>query len=201
VTEGHSDVAPGERVQAGDPRNPLGKLKIPLGEKPTDLGHLVSHGCIRMLKDDIADLANSIVTARGLNIRPEQIARAMTSTDRLAAKLDPPIVVDVDYDTLVVEGGVLHIYPDVYERNTNTPDDLRAELQSVGTDVSRLDDQTLKQMFSRVNMNEEFMVKVADIQTGAALVAGTNRPLTSKSVVAKKQPAAAKPKSGSRGRR
>jgi lipoprotein-anchoring transpeptidase ErfK/SrfK len=209
VIEGHSDVEPGERVKAGDPRNPLGKLKIPLGDgflihqaaKPADLGHLVSHGCIRMLKDDIADLANSIVTARGLNIRPEQIARAMTSTDRLAAKLDPPIVVDVDYDTVVVEGGVLHIYPDVYERNTNTLENLRAELQSAGADVTRLDDETLKQMFNRVNMNEEFKVNVSDIQTGNALLAGTNQPLTSQSVVAKKQRAAAKPRAGRRGRR
>ena len=208
VIEGHSDVEPGEKVKAGDPRNPLGKLKIPLGDgflihqaaKPGDLGHLVSHGCIRMLKDDIADLANSIVTARGLNIRPEQIARAMTSTDRLAAKLDPPIVVDVDYDTIVVEGGVLHIYPDVYARNTNTLENLRAELQIAGLDATRLDDQSLKQMFDRVNMNEEFRVNVSEIKTGNALVAGTNQPLTSQSVVAKKQPTA-KPRAGRRGRR
>src|SRR5437867_1388991 len=71
ANESHSDVQPGEHVEAGDPRNPLGKLKIPLGDgflihqaaKPSDLGHLVSHGCIRMLKDDIADLAGKIVTA------------------------------------------------------------------------------------------------------------------------------------------
>ena len=154
-----------------------------------------------MLKDDIADLANSIVTARGLNIRPEQIARAMTSTDRLAAKLDPPIVVDVDYDTVVVEGAVLHVYPDVYERKTNTPEILRAELQAAGVDVARLDDQTLKQIFDRVSMNEEFKANVSDIKSGNALVAGITQPLTSQSVVAKKQPATAKPRAGRRGRR
>ena len=51
------DVEPGERIEADDPRNPLGKVKIPLGggylihqaAKPSDIGHLVSHGCIRML--------------------------------------------------------------------------------------------------------------------------------------------------------
>ena len=209
VTEGHSDVEPGERVKAGDPRNPLGKIKIPLGDgflihqaaRPTDLGHLVSHGCIRMLKEDIADLANNIVTARGLNIRPEQIAHAMSSTDRLVASLNPPIVVDVDYDTIVVEAGVLHIYPDVYERNTTTAENLRAELQSVGVDVTRLDDQTIKQMFEKVNMNEEFRVAVSDIKNGNVLVAGTTEPLTSKSVVAKKKLATPKPRAGGRGRR
>jgi len=208
VNESHSNVEPGEHVEAGDPRNPLGKIKIPLGDgfllhqaaRPTDLGHLVSHGCIRMLKEDISDLAQKIVAARALSISAEQIDHAMKSTDRLVAKLSPPIVIDIDYDTIVVEGGVLHIYPDVYDRNTTTVENLRAELQSVGIDASRLDDQTAKQLFARVNMNEEFRVNVSDIQTGNALVAGTNNPLTSKSVVAKKQPGTTKGRSGRRGR-
>ena len=198
VNESHSDVEPGEHIEAGDKRNPLGKIKIPLGDgflmhqaaKPTDLGHLVSHGCIRIVKEDISDLATKIVTARGVNITPQQIEHAMNSTDRLVAPLNPPIIIDIDYDTLVVEGGVLHIYPDVYDRGTSTIENLRAELQSVGADTSKLDDQTLKQMLDRVNPNEEFMVSVADIKAGKALIAGTNQPLTTESVVAKKkQPA------------
>jgi lipoprotein-anchoring transpeptidase ErfK/SrfK len=209
VNESHSDVEPGEHVEAGDPRNPLGKLKIPLGDgfllhqaaKPGDLGHLVSHGCIRVLKADISDLASKAVAARGLNITQQQIEHAMNSTDRLVANLNPPVVIDIDYDTIVVEAGVLHIYPDVYDRGTNTVENLRAELQSVGADTSKLDDQTLKQMFERVNQNEEFAVSVAEIKAGNALVAGTNQPLTSQSLVAKKkQPAAKGRRSGSRGR-
>ena len=50
----------------------------------------------------------------------EQIDHAMKSTDRLVAALKTPVVVDINYDTLVIEGGVLHIYPDVYGRDTNT---------------------------------------------------------------------------------
>ena len=208
VNESHSDVEPGEHIEAGDKRNPLGKIKIPLGDgflmhqaaKPTDLGHLVSHGCIRIVKDDINDIATKIVTARGVNITPQQIEHAMNSTDRLVAPLKPPITIDIDYDTLVVEGGVLHIYPDVYDRGTSTVENLRAELQSVGVDTSRLDDQTLKQMLDRVTPNEEFVVSVAEIKAGNALVAGTKQPLTSQSVVAKKkQPA--KGRHSSRGRK
>ncbi|HKA20911.1 MAG TPA: L,D-transpeptidase [Blastocatellia bacterium] len=208
VNESHSDVEPGEHIEAGDKRNPLGKIKIPLGDgflmhqaaKPTDLGHLVSHGCIRILKEDISDIATKIVTARGVNITPQQIEHAMNSTDRLVAPLKPPIIIDIDYDTLVVEGGVLHIYPDVYDRETSTVENLRAELQSVGMDTSKLDDQTLKQMLDRVTPNEEFMVSVADLKAGNALLAGTKQPLTSQSVVAKKkQPA--KGRHSSRGRK
>jgi lipoprotein-anchoring transpeptidase ErfK/SrfK len=209
VTESHSDVEPGEHVDAGDSRNPLGKLKIPLGDgflihqsaRRSDLGHLVSHGCIRMLQEDISDLANKIVTARALNITPAQIDHAMKTTDRLVATLKPHVVVDINYDTLVVEGGVLHIYPDVYGKDANTTVNLRAELQSVGVDVARLDDVTLKQMLDRANMNEEFKVNIADIRSGNALAVGSNQPLTSQSVVAKKQPAKGKSRPGGRGRR
>ncbi|HJZ66703.1 MAG TPA: L,D-transpeptidase, partial [Blastocatellia bacterium] len=209
VLESHTDVEPGEHIKAGDKRNPLGKLKIPLGDaylihqarKPSDLGHLVSHGCIRMLKDDVSDLANKIVAARSLPITAEQIEHAMNSTDRLVANGKPPVPIDINYDTQVVEGGVLHIYPDVYGRDTNTVENLREVLRSVGVDASKLDDQTLKQMLDRSNANEEFVVSVADIKSGNVLMAGRNQPLTSQSIIAKKAPTKHKAHHGARGRR
>jgi len=58
-------VKVGEVIKASDPRNPLGKLKMPLGSGYLiheakgfgDLGSLVSHGCIRMMRADLYDLA------------------------------------------------------------------------------------------------------------------------------------------------
>ncbi len=207
VLESHEDVEPGEQIEADDPRNPLGKLKIPLGEgylihqaaKPTDIGHLVSHGCIRMLKDDLYDLAEKIMAARGWPVPKEQIEKAKASTDRLAVKLNPPLLVDVNYDTQVVEAGVLHIYPDVYGRNTNTVENLRSELQAVGVNVSAIDDNTLKQMLDRASANEQFVANVADIKSGNALAAGRSEPLTTQSV-AKSPPAKGKSRRGTRGR-
>src|SRR5437763_6746026 len=134
------DVIPGERVEADDPRNPLGKIKIPLGNgilihqasRPTDLGHLVSHGCVRLLLDDLFALSDKIIAARSLPVSKQQMDHAKTSKDRLAVKFDAPLIVDINYDTQVVEGGVLHLYPDVYDKQTNTLENLRAELQDVG---------------------------------------------------------------------
>src|SRR2546423_11137043 len=53
----HKGVRPGQVIKAGDPRNPIGKLKIPLGDaypihqapKPPDPGHILPHRCVRML--------------------------------------------------------------------------------------------------------------------------------------------------------
>jgi hypothetical protein len=179
------DVEVGERIEADDLRNPLGKIKIPLGgailihqaASPSDIGRLVSHGCARMLTEDIFDLTEKIVAARGLPVSRWQIEQAKTSTDRLAAKLEPPIWVDINYDTQVVEGGVLHLFPDVYNRSVNPRAELRLELVSNGVDAASIDDQVLEQMLKRVTMTKMFGVSIADIKAGRALTAGWTKPL------------------------
>jgi lipoprotein-anchoring transpeptidase ErfK/SrfK len=182
------DVEPGERVEADDPRNPLGKIKIPIGGggilihqafKASDIGHLVSHGCVRVRLDELYELIDKLIAARSLPGSREQIERAKKNKDRFVIKLDAPLVVDISYDTQVVEGGVLHLYPDVYSKKTNTIENLRAELKEAGVEDSKLDDRTLQQMLDRVTMNEEFVVSVADIKAGRALEAGKTQPLTS----------------------
>jgi hypothetical protein len=180
------DVEAGERIEADDLRNPLGKIKIPLGgailiheaAEPSDIGRLVSHGCVRMLTEDIFDLTEKIVSARGMPISHEQIEQAKMSTDRLAAKLDPPIWVDINYDTQVVEGGVLYLFPDVYRRSMNPLAELRLELMGNGVDVASIDDRILEQMLARVTMTEMFGVSIAEIKAGRALTAGWTKPLT-----------------------
>lgn len=196
------DVAPGEVVEADDPRNPLGKIKIPLGNggilihqafKPTDLGHLVSHGCARLLLDELYDLIDKIIAARSIPVSGQQIEHAKNSKERFVIKLDTPFVADINYDTQVVEGGVLHLYPDVYNKRTNTVEDMRAELREARVDDSKLDDNTLRQMLERVTTAEEFVVSVADIKAGRALESGRSQPLTEASVP-KKQPPVGKGK-------
>lgn len=189
------DVEPGERIEADDPRNPLGKIKIRLGDavliheaaKPSDIGRLVSHGCIRMLSEDIFDLAGRIVEARSLPVTPEQIERARTSDERVAARLDPPIWVDINYDTEVIEGGSIHLYPDVYRRNKDLIATLRAELEEAGVAREQLSDETLKAMRERVRSDEKFVVRLDDLKAGQALTSGRTEPLTDQSMAGAKR--------------
>ncbi len=197
---GHKGVQVGEVIPASDPRNPLGKLKIPLGDgylihqaaKPTDLGNLVSHGCVRMLRSDLYDLSERIVTARSLNITPAQIAQAKRTTKMLDAKLDTPLPVHVSYDTQVIEAGTLHLYPDVYERGRNTVANLRAELDSSKVDTSRVDDDTLRDMLARVTRREQFVVSVESLEAGRALIDGRTEPIIPNAVAAPQKKASAK---------
>jgi lipoprotein-anchoring transpeptidase ErfK/SrfK len=190
---GRKGVRAGEVIRASDPRNPLGKIKIPLGygylihqaAAPTDLGNLVSHGCIRMLRTDLYDLSEKIIAARSLPVSSQKIANAKRTKNTVIAKLDEPLPVDINYDTQVVEGGALHLYPDVYERGTNTIEKLRAELESEGVDAASLDDSTLKRMLARVTSKQKFVVSLESIAAGRALTDGRTLPLVGSAVVKK----------------
>ncbi len=184
-----SSVEPYERIPASDERNPLGKIKIPLGDayliheaaKPSDIGSLVSHGCVRMLTADIYDLTQKIARARNLDISNEEISRAKEDSERRVVSLDQPIPVDINYDTEVVEGGTLYLYPDVYKRDTATIGRLRDELNANRVDASKLDDATLEKMIGRTSSKERFVVKLADIKRGRALEAGRTESIVGES--------------------
>src|SRR3989440_4903 len=181
----HKGVRPGEVIKASDPRNPLGKLKIPLGDsylihqaaRATDLGNLVSHGCVRMLRSDLYDLAEKIVAARGLPVSRKRIEQAKRSSRTLTVPLGEPLRFDINYDTLVVESRVLYIYPDVYDRGTNTVARLRDELKTSGVDDSTVDDATLQKMLAAVTRRTKFVVEVSSIEAGRALADGHTEPL------------------------
>jgi hypothetical protein len=178
-------VRSGQVIRAGSPQNPLGKIKIPLGDsylihqaaKTSDLGNLVSHGCVRMLRTDLYDLTEKIIAARSGPVSRRQIANAKAGLRVLVANLDPPLPTVINYDTLVVENGVLHIYPDVYKRGTSTVQRLRAELESSGANVSHIDDETLREMLSRVTRRKQFVVEVSSIVAARGLEDGRAVPL------------------------
>jgi lipoprotein-anchoring transpeptidase ErfK/SrfK len=201
---GRKGVRPGEVIKPTDPRNPLGKLKIPLGsgyliheaQGPGDLGNLVSHGCIRMMRADLFDLADKIVAARSLPVTARQIAAAKRTKKTLVAKLDEPLLVDINYDTQVVEGGALHLYFDFYRRGTNTAAHLRAELAENGFDPSALDDATIRKLLARPTQRRKFVVGLESLAAGRALAEGRAVPIlggAATAAPAKKRPAARKP--------
>src|SRR5262249_19572166 len=107
-------VMPGEHISATDSRNPLGKIKIPLGDgylihqarKEADIGHLVSHGCIRMQQTDLIDLAQKIISAESAPVSQDQIQQALGGSDRLVVRLERPVPISIRYDTIVVQQGI-----------------------------------------------------------------------------------------------
>jgi lipoprotein-anchoring transpeptidase ErfK/SrfK len=178
--EKSSTVKPGEIILPTDPRNPLGKVKIPLGygyllhqaKGPGDMGSLVSHGCVRVMQSDLYDLSEKIVAARGLEVSAAQIAAAKRNKRTLVARLDPIVPVEITYDTIVVEGGRLNIYPDVYDRKLNTVENVRRELRTSRVGDEQLSEAEITKMIARASGRQKFLVDVSAIEEDLSLTKG-----------------------------
>ena len=175
-----STVKAGEIVLPTDPRNPLGKVKIPLGygyllhqaKGPGDMGSLVSHGCVRVMQSDLYDLSEKIVAARDLSVPSAQIAAAKRNKKTLVAELAPAVPVEITYDTIVVEGGRLSIFPDVYDRKLNTVENVRKELKESGVNQSRLSETEIKRMIAQATGRKKFVVDTSAIEEDLAITKG-----------------------------
>src|SRR5215204_1287621 len=189
--EKSSTVKAGEIVLPTDPRNPLGKVKIPLGygyllhqaKGPGDMGSLVSHGCVRVMQRDLYELAEKIVAARSLDVPAAKITAAKRNKKTLIAMLEPFVPVEITYDTIVVENGRLNIYPDVYKHNRNTVENVRRELETSGVNADRLTDAQIRKMIALATGKNKFVVTTKAIEDGVALTAGRAVPVVGRLVV------------------
>ncbi len=140
-------VAPGKKVAAGSKLNPLGPIKIPIGlpslihgGKPIDrLGTFASHGCVGLTDAQVQDFAMEIANLSEKPLTLDQIKDyAKEKTKTVDYDLAGPIPVELRYETIVVEDGKLKIYRDVYERGTNTEENLASVLGAFGVDLNSL---------------------------------------------------------------
>ncbi|HTG14013.1 MAG TPA: L,D-transpeptidase family protein [Blastocatellia bacterium] len=142
-----SKVKVGERVEAGDKLNPLGPIKIPIGlpslihggKAPAKLGGFASHGCVGLTNSQIQDFAKRLGQLGGTEISDGQFAEYQKNkTETKAVKLSKAVPIELRYETITVENGKLHIYRDVYDRGTNTEENLRNVLQPYGVTLDQL---------------------------------------------------------------
>jgi lipoprotein-anchoring transpeptidase ErfK/SrfK len=143
-------VQPGKKVEAGSALNPLGPIKIPIGspslihggKQPARLGGFASHGCVGLTNPQVQEFAVVLAQLSGSQISDADVKNyEKNKTETKNVKLNQPVAVELRYETIVVEDGKLKIYRDVYERGTNTEENLRAVLQTHGVSFDSLSEQ------------------------------------------------------------
>ena len=78
----------------------------------------------------------------GEELAPEEIKDLeKQKTETKNVKLGQPVPVEIRYETIVVEDGKVTVYRDVYERGTNTEENLRTVLQVYGVSLESLSEQ------------------------------------------------------------
>lgn len=144
------DVKAGERVAAGSKDNPLGAIKIPIGmpslihggKAAANLGGFASHGCVGLTDAQVKTFAQVLAQISETPLAPADVLayeKDAKKTKRVA--LAATIPVELRYETIVVEAGKLRIYRDVYERGTNTEENLQRVLEASGVRPSTLSDE------------------------------------------------------------
>lgn len=138
---------PYKKVEPGSKDNPLGLIKIPIGlpslihggKDPARLGNFASHGCVGLTNPMVQDFAMQISAISGTQLTANDVkSHEKTKTESKTVKLAQSVPVEIRYETIVVEDGRVHIYRDVYERGTNTEENLRAVLETFGVSLDSL---------------------------------------------------------------
>ena len=141
---------PGEVVPAGDKSNPLGPIKVPIGganlihggKALAKIGTFASHGCVGLTNDEVKDFVKTLAEAANIDLTDEKMAAYLKNRTRTqVVKLRQAIPVELRYETIVIEDGKLHVYRDVYNKNTNTEENLRAAFEANGLSFDKLSEE------------------------------------------------------------
>jgi lipoprotein-anchoring transpeptidase ErfK/SrfK len=151
---------PGLVVPAGASGNPLGPIKIPIGganlihggKSLAKIGTYASHGCVGLTNDEVKDFVKVLADATRTDLTDDMIAGFLKHRTRTqVVKLPKPVPVELRYETIVIEDGRLHIYHDVYNKNTNTEENLRAVFDANGMSFDKLSDEEKTQALDALN--------------------------------------------------
>ena len=198
-------VQPGQKVEAGSKLNPLGPVKIPIGlpslihggKSPARLGTFASHGCVGLTDSQIKDFSLELAKLSGTDLTLEDIKNyGKNKTETKSVKLQKAVPVELRYETIVVENGVLKIFRDVYERGTNTEENLRRVLEVYGVSLDKLQPadrdkilQGLKQMANDAQGNPvaQNSSTNSNINTANNKTANSNSDKVTKNIKGKKE--------------
>ena len=151
---------PGAVVPAGDKGNPLGPIKIPIGganlihggKALAKIGTFASHGCVGLTNDEVKDFARVLADATNTELKESTMEAYLKKKTRTqVVKLSKVVPVELRYETIVIEDGKLHVYRDVYNKNTNTEENLRAVFEANGGSFDKLSEDEKQQALDAVN--------------------------------------------------
>jgi len=151
---------PGQVVPAGAAGNPLGPIKVPIGganlihggKVLAKIGTFASHGCVGLTNDQVKDFAKVLADATNTELKEETIAAYLKKRTRTqVVKLSKIVPVELRYETIVIQDGQLHVYRDVYNKNTNTDENLRAVFEANGIAFDTLSEEQKTQASEAVN--------------------------------------------------
>jgi murein L,D-transpeptidase YcbB/YkuD len=132
-----------DKVTPPGPDNPMGRVKLFFAPfyylhgtpHEKELGTPASHGCVRMRNSDVIELA-TLLHRRASPTMPASsipaVLRSYSNTRWVDFRSQVPIT--ITYQPVVVQSGVLTVYPDVYDRHMLNTENVYQALLAAGYD-------------------------------------------------------------------
>jgi murein L,D-transpeptidase YcbB/YkuD len=159
---------------APGPRNPMGRVKLPLGdlyyihgtvaENERLLGSPASHGCIRMSNRDVMELARALHAYASPGVTPERLDAIAAEPGRTRwVALPRGVPVQITYALAEVHDGRLTLHRDVYARGADLRGEVRTALLATGLDPFALDAAALARAEAELRRAGRATLPVADL--------------------------------------
>lgn len=176
----HREWARNEKPTPPGPNNPMGRVKLffmplyfihgtPAGES---IGTPASHGCVRMLNDDVIELARILHEYAAPQISGEQLERLASRpgpTQRVNFRADIEVV--IRYDPVVVRGAEIFAFPDIYERGALHSEAVYQALLAAGYDVSDVDYADVRRFVDNARgQRAPVVMKLDDVFSGKVVI-------------------------------
>jgi len=155
----NSSWAKDEKPVPPGPRNPLGPVKMNLGNailfhgtnKPQSIGRAASHGCMRMKNEDAKTLAwwgqSHFTDKTDAALQDEYLQKKGRS---FYVSLNIPIPVEIKYEVFEKKNEQVIIHPDVYGRVANKKAKFKEWLVSQGVFEASLSETQIANYISQV---------------------------------------------------
>jgi murein L,D-transpeptidase YcbB/YkuD len=160
--------------------NPMGRVKLffaPLyfihgTPEAQSIGSPASHGCVRMRNADVIELARLVHEHAASGVSARDIDRILARpTNTRAVHFQRPVAVSIHYTPVVIEEGVLKIYPDIYGYNAIHSESVYQALMAAGYSLNGVDRNAVQEVLARASRNKKaaFSAPVAEIFPTVAL--------------------------------
>lgn len=147
-----------ERVTPPGPNNPMGRVKLfflPLyffhgTPESGSIGTAASHGCVRMLNEDVIALSRILHERMAPQVTAAQIDRILASPGQTRrVNFQESVPVTIRYDLVTVEDGAVNVYPDYYEYRSLHSEAVIQALMRAGYDVSQVSRSDIDRLIER----------------------------------------------------
>jgi murein L,D-transpeptidase YcbB/YkuD len=173
-----SPWAEGRKPEAPGPNNPMGRVKLNFApllyihgtNDRVALGDPASHGCVRLMNDDLIEFARLVQSYATPGIERETLDRLAANPEETREfNFKTSIPFEVVYNVAAVQNNFLYVYPDVYGKIK--PSEYQAQVRDVladaGLSESETDNARLKGLLEK-GRDRRVSISLDELRTTAA---------------------------------